>query len=174
MADPQASGDLRISVVPARALVRLKAWRTDLAAPGTSIEIHDRTLPGTVGTAVAGEPRLLCLGPGDWLAVSDAVGGSMLGRHLEQAARSHGIVALDISHGVVTLRVEGARSREVLSRGCGLDLHPRAFPVGHCARTRLMMLGVTLDHRLEGAFDLYVDRSYLDFLHSSLRDAGES
>lgn len=162
---------LQISVAPARAVVRLKAWRTDAASPGRSLEINARTLPITVGIATGGDPRLLCLGPGDWLALSDAVGGSMLSKHLEQGAQSHGIATVDVSHGLAGLRLEGPRSREVLSKGCGLDLHPRAFPVNHCARTRLAMLGVTLDHLREGAIDVYLERSYLVFLQNWLVDA---
>lgn len=171
MADPVPGTGPQISVVHARAVVRLKAWYTASSSPRSSIEINDRTLPDGVGTTASGEPRLLCLGPGDWLAVSDVVGSSTLSRHLEQVARAHAIATLDISHGVACLRVAGPRSCEVLSKGCGLDLHPRAFPVNYCARTRLAMVAVTLDHRAEGAVDVYVERSYLAFLQSWLRDA---
>lgn len=162
---------LQISVAPTHAVVRLKAWRTDGAPPGRAIEIGGRMLPGTVGTTANGEPRLLCLGPGDWLAVSGVVSGGTLTKHLNQDRQRQDIAVVDVSHGLTNLKVAGPGWRDLLSRGCGLDLHPRALPMNHCAQTRLAMLAVILDHRQEDAIEVYVTRSYRVHLQNWLGDA---
>jgi sarcosine oxidase subunit gamma len=60
----------------------------------------------------------------------------------------------------------------LLSKGCGLDLHPRSFPAGRCARTRFAQIPVVLDCPDEDSrFDMYAGRSYRQYLHEWLLDA---
>jgi sarcosine oxidase subunit gamma len=70
------------------------------------------------------------------------------------------------------LRVQRPDARELLSKGCGLDLHPRFFAPDQCARTRFAQIPVVIDC-LNGPsrFELYVARSHLSYLHSWLVDA---
>jgi sarcosine oxidase subunit gamma len=73
---------------------------------------------------------------------------------------------IDQSHGRAALRLSGPRARDVLAKGCRLDLHPRAFSPGMCAQTSIAQIG-TLLHQLDEAptYDLYVFAGYaLDFL----------
>lgn len=52
--------------------------------------------------------------------------------------------ALDLSSGLVALHLAGTRLREVLSRGCRLDLDPRVFPPGRAAATIMAQVSVIL------------------------------
>ena len=56
-----------------------------------------------------------------------------------------------------------------------LDLHPRAFAPGRCARASLAKT-VVLIHQTDDqpTFDLYVDRSYAEYLWQWLEDAAGS
>ena len=60
-------------------------------------------------------------------------------------------------------------------KGCGLDVHPRAFPAGTCAQTLLGQVGVLL-HCLdadESHFEITVLRSFAEYLWAWLEDGAE-
>jgi sarcosine oxidase subunit gamma len=68
--------------------------------------------------------------------------------------------------------VRGSAARELLSKGCGLDLHPESFPAGHCARARFAQIPVVIECLEEPPrFEMTVARSYLQYLQSWLEDA---
>jgi methylglutamate dehydrogenase subunit D len=79
------------------------------------------------------------------------------------------------SHGRVVLRLAGPRARDVLAKGCRLDLHPRVFTPGMCAQTVIAQIGVLL-HQCDElpTYDLYVFSGYaLDFLEWLTSSAAE-
>jgi len=151
---------LQITMPADRAVMHLKSWS---GAP-TQLSLTTSSLDG--------EPRLLNLGPGEWLAVSEILPTPKFKDTLDRHLKDDSIAVTDISNGLKVLRVEGLQTRDLLARACCLDLHPEYFPVGRCARTRLAQLSV-LVHCFDSKprFDLYVGRSYLGYLRSWLTDA---
>ena len=132
---------IQITTLADRTVLRLKSW-----------------LP----TPPAGLPaRTLCIGPGDWLIVSS-------GSSAPEISGS-GLALVDLSDGLVALAVSGPAAREVLSKGCGLDLH--RFAAGKCTRTRFAQIPVVLECLDETRFELHVARSYLHYLRAWLTDA---
>jgi len=125
-----------------------------------------------VPPGLGGQVRLLDVGPAEWLVVSDILDAPTLQNSLDRHLKSSSLVAVDVSCGLKALRVEGGDARELLSKGCGLDLHPHSFPAGRVTRTRFAQLAVILDC-IDPAprFDLYVGRSYVAYLESWLTDA---
>jgi heterotetrameric sarcosine oxidase gamma subunit len=119
--------------------------------------------PGRAATIDAG--AALWLAPGAWMVVASALEESALYQDLR--ARLQDVASIvDHSHGRAVLRLAGARARDVLAKGCRLDLHPRAFTPGTCAQTAIAQIGVLL-HQLDErpTYDLYVFAGYaLDFL----------
>ena len=82
-------------------------------------------------------------GPGQWLAVSEALAGDGLARDLAQ--RLKGLASIsDQSGGRTVLRVSGPRARDVLAKGLPIDLHPRAFAPGSAATSAIALMGVQL------------------------------
>ena len=77
--------------------------------------------------------------------------------------------------GQVMVRLSGPRAREVLAKGCTLDLHPRAFKTGECAQTTLaktsMLIALADD---TPAFDIIIRRSFADYAARWLRHSGAS
>ena len=72
------------------------------------------------------------------------------------------------------LELAGPRAREVLTKGCSLDLHPRAFGPGRCAQTALARTQVILEaaprpHGLPAS--PLVRRSFAAYLAAWLLDA---
>jgi sarcosine oxidase subunit gamma len=83
----------------------------------------------------------------------------------------------DVSESRTCIHVRGPRARDLLAKGCPLDLHPRVFGPGRCAGTLMAKAGVTL-HQVAGddapdgpAYDLYTTRSFADYLWRWLEDA---
>ena len=71
----------------------------------------------------------------------------------------------DVTDGRVAFRLAGPSAREVLAKGCPLDLHPRAFAPGRCAQSLLAKASVLIHLVDDGpergpSFDVYVARSF--------------
>ena len=161
--------DLRI--VEGRACVRIQGLVLETRpTPGLQV-LGGRSLPQSVGEVSVGATRALCIGPSDWLLVSQQMNASELCAKLK--AEIDGEFAIvDLSDGLATIHVSGAAARRLLSRGCGLDLHPQVFRAAQCARTRLADLAVVIDCLDEaGRFELHVSRSYAEYLYDWLTDA---
>ncbi len=110
------------------------------------------------------------LGPDEWL-LSTELGrekdlAAQLGKNL--AGQPHSLV--DVTGSQLLMRLTGQRAREVLAKGCTLDLHPRAFKVGQCAQTTLarasMLIALVDDIP---TFDLIVRRSFAEYAARWLR-----
>jgi heterotetrameric sarcosine oxidase gamma subunit len=122
-------------------------------------------LPGppadrTVVEQGLGSHPLLQIGPTRWLVVDrrDRLDG--LTASLKRAA-SMGFAMTDLSQARTVLRIAGHKARDVLAKGCALDLHPGIFPVGSCAATSvsgLAALLIAVDDT--PTYDLYVPRTY--------------
>jgi sarcosine oxidase subunit gamma len=151
----------QITQVKNRAVVRVKSCT--LPVPST-----DSLVPPALG----GQVRVLHLGPGEWLVVSNLLDKQTLQSQLHCHPNGQNLIAVDLSCGVHALRIEGPCSRQLLSKGCGLDFHPDVFPAGHATRTRFAQLSVIVDCTHPApCFELYVGRSYIAFLRSWLEDA---
>ena len=91
---------------------------------------------------------------------------------LSEAVRGrHGAVT-EVSDGRTVICLSGARAREVLAKGCGLDFHPRVFGPGRCAQSALARAPVIVHQTDEGpSYELYVDASFAAYLWAWLEDA---
>jgi sarcosine oxidase subunit gamma len=137
-----------------------------------AVVLGGRAFPSQTGETVPGRTRVLCLGPGEWLIVSDVLSASAEREHIQEETQQQGLALVDVTDGLAVLRIQGPAAREVLAKGCGLDLHARAFRAGQCARTRFAQIPVIVDCLGEPPrFELYVARSYLSYLQSWLIDA---
>ena len=67
----------------------------------------------------------------------------------------------------------GAYARDVLAKGCPLDLHPREFKPGDCAQSHYAKASVLL-YQADDAptYHLTVARSFAEYLWLRLEDAG--
>jgi sarcosine oxidase subunit gamma len=159
---------VQVALSQRRTLLRLKAWQQD----GALVELDGRQLPAHVGETLGGPLRVQCIGPGDWLILSNESAASALLANLEGGLRQRGLAFVDVTDALACIEVGGAAARDVLSRACGLDFHPRSFPVGFCARTRFAQVPVVIECLDEAPrFELSVSRSYVTYLIRWLADA---
>lgn len=172
MADGPNRAHVALSRIAPRQLLRLKSWLPrNVASPAPAIDAL--ALPMRVGEIVGTRMRVLCLGPGEWLAIAPAgsIGAAQL-RDRDAQMASQGIALVDASHALEGWLLQGAAAREVLAVSCGVDVHPARFPPGRCVRTRFTQIAAVIVHRDDGdGYELLVARSHADYLHDWLEDA---
>ena len=127
--------------------------------------------PNTAATTVNGK-ILLWLGPDEWLVTGPAAEGAQLEDTLRGRLDGRHHALTDVSAMYATLTLSGPRAREVLMKGCRLDLHPRTFTPGTCVQTALAKANVIL-HQTDDApsYQITVRNSFSVYLASWLLDA---
>jgi sarcosine oxidase, subunit gamma len=162
---------LYLTVTSERTFLEIRSWLPEHKLGQPPAALAGCALPSEVGATLAGPLRVLCVAPAEWVLVAREPWSTIFARHAA-AEPTPGLVLLDVTDAYATLKVRGREAREVLSKGCGLDLHPRAFPPGRCARTRFAQIPLIIDHvDDEQGFDLHVARSYVRWLADWLQDA---
>jgi heterotetrameric sarcosine oxidase gamma subunit len=146
-------------------MLQIAAW------PGGADALVRRLglLPGPGRSAQAGETGFLWLGPDRWLAVAPDAGHEQRLRRFDNACADLGTV-VDLSHARTCIRVGGPRARDLLAKGTGIDLHPRAFESGACASSLLGHVAAILHAADREAVDVYIARSYALFAWEWLTD----
>jgi len=133
-------------------------------ALGTSLPITPNTVSG------GGDAGILWLGPDEWLVVADE--SIDIGTRLSDVVAGRHAAASDVSESRTILRVSGARARDVMAKGCALDLHSRSFGVGQCAQTMLAQTHIILHQTSDTPeYEIYVHRSFAEYLWAWLEDA---
>jgi sarcosine oxidase subunit gamma len=129
------------------------------------------TTPGT-STGVAATSAIWS-GPGEWLVTSRSATGSALEADLRAAVGPYDGAAVDVSGQRTTLRLTGSRIRDVLAKGCSIDLHPRVFHTGSAVQTMLALAGVVLIALDDTGTDyrILVRASFAHYLAQWLTDA---
>ncbi len=144
-----------------------------LDAVAASLEVRPSTESGAA--AQADGQTALWIGPDEWLVLTPPGAEAETAANLRAALREHEAAVTDVSESLAVITISGVNAPSVLAKGMSLDLHPRAFTTGRCARASLAK-AVVLIHQTadEPAFDLYVDRSYAEYLWQWLEDAAQS
>jgi len=65
----------------------------------------------------------------------------------------------NISSGRTILRISGPNTRDILAKGCPLDLHPEVFTPGLCAQSKINSLSILLNSIDNETIDIFVPRS---------------
>jgi sarcosine oxidase subunit gamma len=152
------------------------ADRAFMATVGRTLDLLLPTEPNT--TAGRGDLVALWLGPDAWLLTCPPGALAAHADSLRRALSDVHAAITDVSDGRVALRLAGPNARDVLVKGCPLDLHPSIFATGSCAQSILAKTSVLLhlpdDTAQRGpTFDLYVGRSFAHYVWSWLEDAGQ-
>jgi sarcosine oxidase subunit gamma len=101
-------------------------------------------LPRRCGEVTAHDQHsVLWLGPDEWLVVSTAGAEEVLDGLRAAVAGDHAAI-VDLSANRTVLDLAGPSAREVLEKGCPVDLHPRSFAEGTAVATTLSKVPVLL------------------------------
>jgi sarcosine oxidase subunit gamma len=166
-------GAVTLHEVPYLAQVNLRVDPEGSAAPRIAAAL-DAPLPIYPGTVAAGGSRsVLWLGPDEWLVLGPDGDAPVILRALRDAlGATHGSV-VDVSASRTTLELSGRRARDVLEKGCSVDLHPRSFQPGRCAQTLLARSQVLLWRPGDQSYRLLVRGSFAEYVAEWLLDAME-
>ena len=112
------------------------------------------------------------LGPDEWLIVKPVDGQSQTVASLRDALGETHAAVTDVTGGQTVLNLSGRHARDVLGKGCSLDLHPRAFGPRQCAQSNLAKAAITL-LQIDDApsYDVIVRRSFAVYLAQWIEDA---
>ncbi len=158
---------------PFRAIVDLRGNPEDADFLGSAQGALGLDLPLTPNTATTrGKTTALWLGPDEWWIVTPDPAADHAARLRTTLSGVHAAVT-EVGESRCCIEVSGPRARDLLAKACPLDLHPRSFAPGACAQSHLAkaagLLHQTTD---EPAYDLYVLRSFAEYLWHWLEDAG--
>jgi sarcosine oxidase, subunit gamma len=155
--------------VPAAGMIDVRVNPTDRVALAAIQDSLGLELPMVPGKSNGNDRHLaLWFGPDQWLIVApdgDAI-------KLVDSLDADNISAVDVSDLRAQFELAGPLAADVLRKGCGIDLHPRAFKAGDCALTALARVRVALLHTSEAhTYRIFVERSVAPYLWDWLVDA---
>ena len=170
---PAEDATVVISERPFLGHLNLRGDPEDMGFTSAAAAILGLVLPTEPNTvAVNGALLALWLGPDEWLVVTPPSAQTQLSESLEAALHDMHCAVTDVTGGQTVITLSGPRARDVLAKGCPLDLHPSVFRPGHCAQTLVAKANVTI-HCVDDSpsFELIVRRSFTDYTALWLHDA---
>ncbi|GLU31905.1 sarcosine oxidase subunit gamma [Trinickia caryophylli] len=135
------------------------------AALGTRVPVA----PNTVARGT--ECDVLWLGPDEWLVRSSEARATQLEAKLAAAVAGMFACAVDVGSGYTVLEASGDKVRDVLARGCPLDLHPAVLPLGRCVQSHYFKASIVLMPTADNTFEIVVRRSFADYFCRIMLDA---
>jgi heterotetrameric sarcosine oxidase gamma subunit len=127
---------------------------------------------------IAGQILVAKLTPDEFLILTPPGGEIELAAALETENAPHYafVSVIDQTSGLVGLLISGPKSSGVMSKLCALDFNPTSFSDLHVAQSSFAKVRTTIIRHDRGdipAFELYADRSYTDYLWTTILDAGK-
>ncbi len=149
--------------------INLRGNAADNAFTTSTGRVLGVALPITPNTVHAsGERAVYWLCPSEWLIVCAHDEEQSLADQLGEALSSQFASVVRIGGGQTVFCLDGPDARDILARGCPLDLHPRAFADGQCAQTHVAKAPVLL-RCVAGGIEVVVRRSFADYLWGWLK-----
>jgi sarcosine oxidase, subunit gamma len=159
-------------------VVMVDLW-VDPSSPGAAAAagiLGVDALPATPSTvAASNDTSVIWLGPDEWLVTTTDLKAEALESQLRDAVIEHGGAAIDVSAQRTTLRLRGDHARDVLAKGCSIDLHASVFGPGTAAQTTLGLAAVVLIPLNDSGTDyrILARSSFAGYLAEWLIDAAE-
>ena len=164
------SETLRLSILPARTIIRLQLGARSQKTVN-SLKVAGRSMPVAINTWSGDDPVTLRIGPDTWLFHSAYHEAPELLTAIRAGCGRRSFAATDVSDSLVTIAVDGSQATALFERGCGLDLSMETFGNSACTRTRLAQWPVVLRRVTSERFECLVDRSAAQWLYNWLEDA---
>jgi len=161
---------LRVSEHRPLTLLHLQHERQtpELRAALASLDCTELPRPGF--RVASGASQLMCIGPSIYLLVEEN-GAENAALRLDGGIGRAFSAAVDLRDAWTRLVIVGDKAADLLSTGCVLDFHPRAFPPERCAATGMARMHVIVTRVKLQEFHLLIGRSYALSLWEWLSDA---
>ena len=168
------SDTVRLRELPLSGYVSLRLDPRDRAAVAAAGSvIGTAQLPLTANTWVSALGlEVLWQAYDEWLFVTPDGTQAALASTLRGALPGSRWAVVDVSDLRAGFEVRGTHARDVLQKGCAVDLHPRVFAAGVCVQTALARVRVTLRRMNDPlTYQVLAERSYARYLWEWLADA---
>lgn len=147
-----------------RGMIDLRGLASDAGFMAATKSVLGADLPTAPRTSVAvGEVTLLWLSIDQWLILCPRTNVSDLLARLKDALQGIHSLAVDVSDMRAVVRMEGDGCREILMKGCSLDLLSGDYTAGTVRRMRFAEIAALLHVVEDDVFDIYVFRSYAQY-----------
>jgi sarcosine oxidase subunit gamma len=129
-------------------------------------------LPDNNRVVTVGDRHLVWLGPDEFLLLCAAGSETHLYSQLVLDMAGIHAAVTNVTDSLCALSLRGPAVRQVLAKGCSLDLHPSKFTAGDAAQTMLAHAAVTLIANEAAGFTLICRTSFAPYVAEWLIDAG--
>jgi len=148
------------------AIVNLRGDPSDAAFRERASRALSIALPVDPCSTAGGDAlRVVWAGRDDWFVIGAPGRAETIGRALSEALTGSHHAVTDVSSGYTVLRLSGVPVLDVLSHGCPLDLHLRAFRTGMSAGSHFFKASVWLWKAGDAPeFEMLVRRSFRDYV----------
>lgn len=165
-----ATDTVSVTLIDEKIRVNLKARASERTKIAKTTGLK---LPAKVGeSAHVNKVLTACLGPEEWIIITDKADHPDMVERLMEASGSHLMSVTDVSHRNVGFVINGPGSAALVNVGCPRDLSLEAFPVGRFTRTVFENAPITLYRADEHTFVVECWRSFgpymRDFFHRIL------
>lgn len=136
-------------------------------------KILTKELPTTPNVCEIGkEITSVWLGPDEWLLVTNYGQEKQIEKKLKTALSKLRHAVVDVSDNSTIIQLAGPRARELIMKGCSVDVHPRVFGPGSAVQTNLAYANIIfwqIDKK--PSYNLIVRASFAVYLWNWLLDA---
>lgn len=147
-----------------RGMIDLRGIASNAKFMAAAKEALGLDLPKKPRTSASwGDIKVLWLSIDQWLILCPRAKAAGLLESLRKALGPIHSLAADVSDMRAVIRLEGEGSREILMKGCSLDLLNDEYVPGTARRMRFAEIAALLHVVQEDVFDIYVFRSYADY-----------
>lgn len=130
------------------------------------------SLPQTPNTVTNAGTRLaVWLSPDEYLLMVEDEQTDQVTHALSSVLAGQHYALSTISDALAVYQLEGKAVREVLSKGCSVDLHRSAFSAGQSFQSRLGHAGITCICTAENSITLICRYSFSDYVETWLKDS---
>lgn len=170
MPNPDGQPDMRVVITcQAQGLINL---RTAEDVSEMMKRFFGTALPSAANSFTSsGERRAVWLGPDEYLLVCAEYEQTELHRTISTQMTGQHFALTVISDALSVYQVSGPGVRDMLAKGCALDLDKSVFRPGMCAQSSLDRAAVTFICETDDSLRLICRRSFADYVESWLKDA---
>lgn len=150
--------------ITGRGMIDLRGLTSDRKFMAAAKDVLGVDLPKAPRTSATwGDITVLWLSIDQWLIVSSHAKALEILALLRKALAGIHSLAVDVSDMRAVVRLEGEGAREILMKGCSLDLLSEDYRPGTVRRMRFAEIAALLHVVEQDVFDVYVFRSYATY-----------
>jgi len=155
---------LHIWEIAERGMIDLRGNASDEGFRAAVKQVTGADIPTEPRSSVAwGEIKLLWLSIDQWLIVCPKSRLAEIINGLESALKGQHVAITDVSDMRAVIRLEGDGVREVLLKGCSLDLLGKGYEPGTVRRVRFAEIAALIQILDARTVELYVFRSFAHY-----------